>query len=573
MDCLNERLANIDLTTKDESNNKQDEGRSVEKENNDNLCITTDKCGNTGSSMSQESMVTSRPTSVSASSSEKAPDQKDAELTTEHEYTQFFFDKSDLDPNFVSLVEQLTDIFPTISKTDLKIRLKLSEDVEQLMEELFIECEQIELIEKEGTGEQRQADGSHASQELKELKEQGLNWYQKPPKREHKPRLSKFIVEACQMQEIFPHLKPSLIEQVLIKNNGDMDAASIDLLDPDYVETEPSNETRVNAWSDNTDLMNRLKLFLDIDNGDSPTTERSCTRVLEDEEIKFHIRKCLQDYSESLKSIVVNCRPRIRQEVIIKSVGGRVQRGGLRNKSRARTETRTVPSTYKYNPDFPESSELQQMYLVNEELHTLDQNVLINALEFFEGNCDKVLQFACEVLSSRSVEQLPTIEVSLNSNSKNSAAKQASLSGTHTTNSNDVYANLSESFQGYSTTRRRSSQQVQRINSSVDVSKYVSASRIDLHGKTSLEALALTQKVLESWWQEEVQQRIEHGKLSQYGSAVIFVDSLKIVTGRGIHSANGVSILRPYVKNYLVRNQYVFDEGVGNFEVKGKRKK
>lgn len=88
-----------------------------------------------------------------------------------------------------------------------------------------------------------------------------------------------------------------------------------------------------------------------------------------------------------------------------------------------------------------------------------------------------------------------------------------------------------------------------------------------------MEALALTKRVLDAWWQEEIEQRIEHGKLNLYGSSGVFVNNLLIVTGRGIHSANGVSIIRRYVKDHLVRNGYIFEEGIGNFEVQGLRKK
>lgn len=575
MDCLSEELAKTNLTTTD-SFEEQDNLDHTDRENVDTkLCANANNVGN-ANNLSQTSIITSQPTSISTSSSRKTSTTssnsiKDRNLTTEQEYTQFFYDKIDSDPNFINLVEQLSEIFPTFSKTDLKIRLKLNDNVEQLIEELFIECEQNELLDTENMAKEEAArlqGPSHSEEPTK----QGLAWYQKPSKPGPKLQLSKYIVETCQLQEIFPHLSSPLIEQVLIKRNGDMDAASVDLLDPGSIETK-GDKSQANAWENNTDLMHRLKIFLNISDSGTTAGQNPTKRVLEDEEIQFHIRKCRQDYSETLKSIIINCRPKVQHKVTVRDIGGRVQRGGSRTTSRSKTEYRLTPSTYKYKANRAESLELQQMYLNNEELQMLDESVLINALEFYEGDCDKVLQFAIEVLSNRSVEQLPTVKYSLGIDSKNKLTKQSTSNGIKPTHGEIVYQNLVESFTGYSAKRRQSSLNFLTSITTKDISKYVSGSKVDLHGKTALEALTLTRKVLDAWWQEEIEQRIEHGKLNLYGSLAVFVDNLLIITGRGIHSVNGISIVRRYVKDYLVRNRYVFDERVGNFEIKGMRKR
>ena len=562
MDCLNEKLANTSLSTGDsmkERNNSGVRGKGSADASTSLNSATTMRALSQASIMSTQSTATSTSSSQTTSSITSSNSTEDRSLTIEQEYAQFFSDKIDSDPNFIKLVDQLSDIFPHFSKTDLKIRLKLCDDVDQLMEELFIECEQKELIdmeegdfEKEGTCE---PSGSGNAMEL------ALTWYRKPSKVEAKLRLSKYIVETCQLQEIFPDINPQLIEQALVKNKGDMDAASMDLLNPNSIEVN-NEKSQGNAWKNNTDLLKQIKEFLNIDN-DSGVEADPSKRVLEDEEINFHIRKCLQDYSETLKSIVVNCRPKIREEVTIRNVGGRVQRGGYKNPTKVKKEYRLTPSTYKYKPNRGESLELQHMYLVNEQLQMLEESVLINALEFFEGDFDKVLQFAIEVLSNRPVEQLPTIEFSLSTDTKKKSRKQYPS------------ADLAKNFEKYSSKRRRSSSslQPQYFANSEEISQYVSDSKVDLHGKTALEALSLTKKVLTAWWQEEIDHRIEHGKLNLYGSSATFVDSLLIITGKGIHSVGGVSIIRRYVKEHLVRSGYLFEEGVGNFEVKGMKKR
>lgn len=565
MNCLNEKLANTSLSTGDSAKERNNSGVRLKGKGSVDASTSLNNA-TTMSALSQASIVSTQSTATSTTSSQttssttRSNSTEDRNLTIEQEYAQFFSDETDSDPNFIKLVDQLSDIFPQFSKTDLKIRLKLCDDVDQLMEELFIECEQKELIDME-EGEFEEEDTCEPSG-LESAKELGLTWYQKPPKVEAKLRLSKYIVETCQLQEIFPDLSPQLIEQALVKNKGDMDAASMDLLNPSSIEVN-NEKSQDNAWKNNTDLLRRIKEFLNVDDGSGVEADPT-KRVLEDEEIYFHIRKCLQDYSETLKSIVVNCRPKIRQEVTIRSAGGRVQRGGYKNPSRVKKEYRLTPSTYKYNPSRGESLELQHMYLVNEQLQMLEESVLINALEFFEGDCDKVLQFAIEVLSNRPVQQLPTIEFSLSTDAKKKSRRQYS------------YTDLAKNFKNYSGKRRRSSSsslQLQPFANSKEISQYVSESKVDLHGKTALEALSLTRKVLDAWWQEEIDHRIEHGKLNLYGSSATFVDNLLIITGRGIHSVGGVSMIRRYVKEYLVRSGYLFEEGVGNFEVKGMKKR
>lgn len=263
MDCLSEELAKASLTTTD-SFEEQDNLDHTDRENVDTkLCANANNVGN-ANNLSQTSIITSQPTSISTSPSRKTSTTssnsiKDRNLTIEEEYTQFFYDETDSDPNFINLVEQLSEIFPTFSKTDLKIRLKLNDNVEQLMEELFIECEQSELLDIENMAKEevtRLQESNHSEEPTK----QGLAWYQKPSKPGPKLQLSKYIVETCQLQEIFPHLSPPLIEQALIKRNGDMDATSVDLLDPDSIETK-GDKSQANAWQDNTDLLCRLKMF------------------------------------------------------------------------------------------------------------------------------------------------------------------------------------------------------------------------------------------------------------------------------------------------------------------------
>jgi hypothetical protein len=46
---------------------------------------------------------------------------------------------------------------------------------------------------------------------------------------------------------------------------------------------------------------------------------------------------------------------------------------------------------------------------------------------------------------------------------------------------------------------------------------------------------------------------------------------VEIITGRGIHSPNKVSVLQPALKNALVRDGWIVDSWDGGLSVRGKR--
>ena len=94
---------------------------------------------------------------------------------------------------------------------------------------------------------------------------------------------------------------------------------------------------------------------------------------------------------------------------------------------------------------------------------------------------------------------------------------------------------------------------------------------LDLHNLTVPTALKATGLALRDWWKDELDQRHVDGKLTRFGWKVQFVSPFNLITGRGIHSEGGKSKIRIAVKNYLTRNNYVFEEYSGRFEIEGKR--
>ena len=94
--------------------------------------------------------------------------------------------------------------------------------------------------------------------------------------------------------------------------------------------------------------------------------------------------------------------------------------------------------------------------------------------------------------------------------------------------------------------------------------------RLDFHGFLCNDALLVLHKCLNKWWEEELTQRELHNqKLSM--SQVANVSPLTVITGRGIHSDNGVSKLKRDVRKFLDKNDYKYHEDTAYFVVLGKK--
>jgi hypothetical protein len=95
---------------------------------------------------------------------------------------------------------------------------------------------------------------------------------------------------------------------------------------------------------------------------------------------------------------------------------------------------------------------------------------------------------------------------------------------------------------------------------------------LDLHSLRLTTALQVTRRALKEWWDEEIRLREQEGNLNRYGSEARFVDPIKVITGRGIHSTGGVSVIRRQVQYLLHTSNFIYIESVGHFVVRGHKK-
>ncbi|KAI7947163.1 hypothetical protein MJO28_009071 [Puccinia striiformis f. sp. tritici] len=82
---------------------------------------------------------------------------------------------------------------------------------------------------------------------------------------------------------------------------------------------------------------------------------------------------------------------------------------------------------------------------------------------------------------------------------------------------------------------------------SLDVRRKNDPNSIDLHGLTKNQAIDISAECLQEWWD-----RCEYLRNNYHDQ----VQPFTIVTGAGVHSANGQSTLRPAISNFLEQNQW-----------------
>lgn len=104
---------------------------------------------------------------------------------------------------------------------------------------------------------------------------------------------------------------------------------------------------------------------------------------------------------------------------------------------------------------------------------------------------------------------------------------------------------------------------------------FLDSKRLDLHGVKSDTAMSLISAALNKWWNEELFQREGNATKAVHVQSfkAQFVSPLEIITGKGLHSESGKSVIKQRCKAYLQNNNYTFIENSGSFFVTGLKKK
>ena len=442
--------------------------------------------------------------------------------------------------SFEAIMNTLTDLFPTLPHDELKVRLQSSLDIEYLIDTLFAEQER-NLIQE-------------------------------------------YSLDAYRLHEMFPSHSLQDLERELIANNGNIEIATIGILLNKWEHKAPSRplpkkepkKPTNSSWSSFSDFSAQLSKITGL-----PVTMTSS-----------YLHRSQGSFINALIAIIMNHKAPAPQPTNDKPPrGGRVQRGGARGGSKRGNGSRESPPPYKFNPNSAEAQELRALYLSNPEMKTINEVFVNTALTFFKGNVDRTVEIIMLVLDHGAaaltypdskqgatnaqkivVSTKPVIDLSSQSSEKYRAMYNIltqRITNQTSSGTKDHYREvLKESRRQF--WQSIASEEEERKQRAIDAGfKTLS---LDLHGLLVPSALEATREVLNAWWAYEKEQRYINGQLSKYGVSTVFAGPLRVITGRGIHSKNGVSQVKIQVRKLLDLERYAYHDDGGSYAVYGKRK-
>lgn len=464
------------------------------------------------------------------------------------------------------VVEMLTDLFPIYPRSELVARVKSTNDVENLIDVLFSEQD---------------------DQNKPSLKETDAKNYSN---------------DVLTLKEIFPEYDFEVLRKVLNRNDEDIALASAVILqgNPEEISLEgKKSKLRMNmnnhnngarlqsSWVALQTEATRLEDILNI-------PSQQLLSYLHKHEGKFHETLVAIINDNSVRRLNVSSASSSSSRSSLASFSQHVPRGG-RVQGPSSKPTISVPSIrcesappedkYRYDENSLEAKEIKAIYVGNPEFKSIDEQFLEKSLVFFRGDVAKVIEIAAllvqdkaghltfrqkpaamtfssisQAVTGKKKKPLSLVEPYKHSNLRSaSPIAQFPLSGA--TSSSSIIAASSRS----PTPTDEVSIMKEKLKSAAKTNT------LDLHNLTVPTALEATGQALRDWWKDELDQRLVDGNLTRFGSRVQFVNPLNLVTGRGIHSQGGKAKIRIAVKNYLTRNNYVFEEYSGRFEIEGKR--
>lgn len=229
---------------------------------------------------------------------------------------------------------------------------------------------------------------------------------------------------------------------------------------------------------------------------------------------------------------------------------------------------------YKYQPHSSEAIDLRECIWAEQELQQINYDFFVKLLVFFQGDVARVLDLATMYIEAG--RQSVTFDESLGfehrkmpkpASASRPASAQEALYSAVVRRSPRVCLLQTRQSQvklpaWHAETRKTSPKDTEPV-----------VGRLDLHGYLVSEAKQLAALAAALWWAEELECRHQEGRLHKYGTRAEFVEQLHIITGRGIHSADGQPRIRTAVLQFLRKEDYLFQERVGSVVLIGKKLK
>lgn len=253
------------------------------------------------------------------------------------------------------------------------------------------------------------------------------------------------------------------------------------------------------------------------------------------------------NFHRALADIIANYRQTARVAT------RRVQGGG------ASPIATVLKKNSSYGEFSPEALELREMVHNNPELQKLNYDFLSRALTFTSGDVLRVIELGSLLLDAHAEQVTFDTKLGFDIRSPNVpvSASAAEI--------------LREKAPGITLGPKLTMKSEKRaISPSTQLPARTVPTSIDLHSMRVPEAVSAAKSAAHTWWAHEIHERTIEGRLSKYGKKVAFVQPLRVITGRGLHSVDGPRIRLAVIK--LFTNEgYVFETEPGSLVLMGKR--
>ncbi|CUM65907.1 uncharacterized protein PRCAT00003558001 [Priceomyces carsonii] len=240
--------------------------------------------------------------------------------------------------------------------------------------------------------------------------------------------------------------------------------------------------------------------------------------------------------------------------------------------------TKEADLPYIYDEGSREALELKSLCLANPEMNKMNYELFERGLVLCKGNVDKVIQIATYILDHTGIDITHEYGTPVKKTDSLSTILQKASRKRQNKVSLTPKINIA--------LPKKTDSKLRLSHSALHLSKFSAdeqslmdqrwllleqSGSLDLHMLSLAAATELAKEAAFDWWKLELDARQADGNFLKFGSLAIFIQPLRIITGRGLHSANGVSKIKNSVKRVLSSQLFIFEELPGSLQVIGKR--
>lgn len=465
------------------------------------------------------------------------------------------------DENFLSLVSTLQDLFPEFPLSEIKTRVRSTDDVDAIVSDLYL----------------------NRKVEFEDCDLEKFQYDEDP---------NKYSEDVYQLKEVFPDYDLDVLNLTYQAHYKDVQKTSEAILSGSV--SKKASETIFDVEKYIGQNAEGELVSEDIAN----IKQLTC---LTRKEVFLYLKKNHFNCIKTLIDIIENfySRPAASNGI---PRGGRVQRGGGASGKGRGTVVSGATNSYVYNAKSEEAKQLASFREGDQLLQNIQPSFFQKALVFYKGDYHKVIEVTIWIIEHEGLTYFmnqSSVAPNVPDKGKKPPAKanwkqfiQDIEQGKHKKVVLDSPAPLAaERYKIMSDMLKAKVQSASGGTNSINRKQYRSilndadyyamnerietfydSGQLDLHHLTVKSALSASLRCLEVWWQEELSMREIDGKFGNYNSNLAqFVRPMRIITGRGIHSVGGVSRIRQSVLSTLNKLGYIYNENLGSFEILGRR--